>query len=167
MSNSSRRSYTLDITTNTLTVSASFADAMNDPTSAEYELVRKFQHDFRGLRIVRKTHATPKRYKNSDGSITTRNKKNGLTYDRMERFMCALPDATDYLEAFYDVKEKAEKMCLSPYAVVSDWFMKQFPKFRSNPMFYLWEQPKIICFEDIGAKLKPEFKKTEGEQETA
>ena len=37
MSNSSRRSYKLDITTSTLTVSASFADAMNDPTSKEYQ----------------------------------------------------------------------------------------------------------------------------------
>lgn len=83
MSNSSRRSYKLDITTSTLTVSASFADAMNDPTSKEYQLVRQFKHDFPRLQIVRKTHKTPSRYHNKDGSITTRDKRKGLSYERI------------------------------------------------------------------------------------
>ena len=83
----------------TLTLSAAFAAKMNDPKSEEYALVRKFQHDFPNIVIVRKTHATPKRYKNRDGSVTERNKNNGLTYERMERFMSALgDDGLDYLE---------------------------------------------------------------------
>ena len=171
MSNSSRRSYTLDITTSTLTVSASFADAMNDPNSKEYELVRQFKHDFPRLVIVRRTHATPSRYKNSDGSITTRNKRNGLTYERMERFIFAVSekDDTDYLEAFYTVRDVAEVSCASPYAVVSEWFMRQFPKFRSNPLFYIDNKPEIIDFSAVleRAKKKPSATKTEGEQETA
>ena len=108
MKNTSRREYTIDFTERTLTLSASFAAKANDPTSDEYALVCQFQHDFPSFRIVRKTHKTPTRYKNSDGSITERNKHNGLTYERMERFMSALPDGVDYLEAYFDLRGKAE-----------------------------------------------------------
>ena len=169
MSNSSRRGYKLDFATNTLTVSASFADAMNDPNSKEYQLVCQFKHDFPHLRIERKTHATPSRYKNSDGSITKRNQRNGLTYERMERYMSALPNGADYLGAYFELREKAEAMCASPYAVVSAWFMRQFPKFRKNPLFYLNNQPSIIDFADVVemAKKQPSANETEGEQEPA
>ncbi len=159
--------YKFDITAQTLTLSAAFAEAMNDPTSAEYALVCRFQRDFPSLRIVRKTHATPTRYKNSDGSITTRNKHNGLTYERMERFMSALgDDGVDYLEAYFTLREKAEAMCASPYAVVSAWFMKQFPKFRSNPLFYLDSAPAIIDFSAILERSvkKPAIVKVESEE---
>lgn len=153
------KSYKFDIVSQTLTMTAAFAEAASDPTSAEYKLVRKFQRDFPNLRIDRKTHTTPTRYRNNDGSITARNKHNGLTYERMERFIVAMSpkDDTDYLEAFYDVRDKAEKMCASPYSTVSKWFMRQFPKFRTNPLFYIDHQPDIIDFSEVleRAKKKP------------
>lgn len=153
------KSYKFDIVSQTLTMTAAFAEAANDPTSDEYKLVRKFQRDFPNLRIDRKTHTTPTRYRNNDGSITARNKHNGLTYERMERFILAMSpkDDTDYLEAFYDVRDKAEKMCASPYSTVSKWFMRQFPKFRTNPLFYIDHQPDIIDFSEVleRAKKKP------------
>ena len=159
--------YKFDITEKTLTLSAAFVEAMNDPESDEYALVCRFERDFPALRIVRKTHATPTRYKNSDGSITTRNKHNRLTYERMERFMSALgDDGLDYLETYFTLREKAEAMCASPYAVVSAWFMKQFPKFRSNPLFYLDERPAIIDFSAILERSvkKPAIVKVESEE---
>lgn len=164
-----KNGYTLDLVRNTLTLTAAFADALNDPNSDEYKLVRQFQRDFPRLVIVRKSHKTPTRYKNSDGSITRRNKHNGLTYERMENFILAISpkDDTDYLEAFYTVREKAEEMCASPYAVVSAWFMKQFPKFRSDPMFYLDNLPEIIDFSAVLAlteKKSSAIKKDSGEQ---
>lgn len=153
------KSYKFDIVSQTLTMTAAFAEAASDPTSAEYKLMRKFQRDFPNLRIDRKTHTTPTRYRNNDGSITARNKHNGLTYERMERFILAMSpkDDTDYLEAFYDVRDKAEKMCASPYSTVSKWFMRQFPKFRTNPLFYIDHQPDIIDFSEVleRAKKKP------------
>lgn len=169
MKNTSRREYTIDFTAHTLTLSASFAAKANDPTSDEYALVRQFKHDFPSFRIVRKTHKTPTRYKNSDGSITDRNKHNGLTYERMERFMSALPDGVDYLEAYFDLRGKAEAMCASPYAVVSAWFMRQFPKFRSNPLFYLDSAPNIVDFSAIldRAAKKPAVVKAEGDEKSA
>ena len=138
--------YKFDITKQALTISASFDEAMNDPTSEEYQLVRQFKHDFPRLTIVRKTHKTPTRYHNSDGS----------TYERMERFILALSpkDDTDYLEAFYTVRKMAEAMCASPYAVVSEWFMKQFPMYRTNPLFYIDHQPDIIDFSAVLEKAK-------------
>ena len=166
MKNTSRRGYTLDLANLTLTLSAAFADAMNDPNSEEYALVRQFRRDFPRLRIVRKTHATPARYHNKDGSITKRNKHSGLTIERMERFMAALPNGVDYLEAFYDLRDKAEAMCASPYAVVSEWFMRQFPLFRSNPLFYLDSEPEIYDFTAIleRSTKKLSIKRVEGEQ---
>ncbi len=138
--------YKFDITKQTLTISASFAEAMNDPTSKEYQLVRQFQHDFPSIVIVRKTHKSPAKP----------NKHNGLTYERMERFILALSpkDDTDYLEAFYTVRKMAEAMCASPYAVVSEWFMKQFPMYRTNPLFYIDHQPDIIDFSAVLEKAK-------------
>ena len=147
--------YNFDVASLTLTLSAVFADAANDPNSGEYGIVRQIKADFPNVRIVRKTHATPTRYKNSDGSITKRNKHYRLTYERMERFMSALDDAgVDYLEAFYDLRDKAEAMCASPYAVVSEWFAKQFPKYRDDPLFYLGKEANIIDFADILDKAK-------------
>lgn len=153
-----KNSYKLDITKQTLTLSASFAAAMNDPTSEEYKLVRQFQHDFPSIVIVRKTHKSPAKP----------NKHSGLTFERMERFMSALPDGVDYLEAYFDLREKAEAMCASPYAVVSAWFMRQFPKFRTNPLFYIDNAPAIIDFSAVLEKAKkPSVIKVESEQESA
>lgn len=151
-------SYKFDITKQTLTLSASFAAAMNNPESEEYALVRRFKRDFPRIVIVRKTHKSPAKP----------NKHSGLSYERMERFMSALPDGVDYLEAYFDLRDKAEAMCASPYAVVSAWFMRQFPKFRTNPLFYLDNAPEIIDFSAVleKAKKKPS-NAVEGEQETA
>lgn len=162
-----KRAYVFDVVKNTLTLSADFVDAMNDPESDEYKLVRQFQHDFPNLCVVRKTHATPTLYRNSDGSTTARNKHNNLTYERMERFMNALPDGAEYLTAYWELRGKAEDMCASPYAAVSAWFMKQFPQFRSNPLFYLDNKPKVIPYSTIlemaKAKKSPSVVKIEGE----
>lgn len=160
--------YKFDITKQTLTLSAAFAAKANDPSTDEYALVRQFKHDFPRLVIVRNTHKTPARYKNSDGSTTTRNKHSGLSYERMERFMSALPDGVDYLEAYFDLRDKAEAMCASPYAVVSAWFMRQFPKFRTNPLFYLDNSPAIIDFSALLEKAKkPSAVEGQSEQESA
>ena len=156
-----KNSYKFDAVNQTLTLSASFADAMNDPKSDEYALVRQFQSDFPALRIVRKTHKSPAKP----------NKHSGLTYERMERFILALSpkDDTDYLEAFYTVREMAEAMCASPYDAVSKWFMRQFPKFRTNPLSYIDHKPDVIDFSVVleEAKKKPSVIKAESEKETA
>lgn len=152
--------FKFDVSKNTLTLSAAFIEAMNDPESEEYALVNRLTHDFPSLRVVRKTHAKPTRYHNSDGTITAHNKHDRLTYERMERFMNSLPDGAEYLKAYTELREKAEAMCLSPYSAVSAWFMAQFPEYRKNPLFYLDYKPNVIDFSAV-------LKKAKGKDKTA
>ena len=162
-----KNAYVIDFAKQTLTLTAAFVDAANNPENEEYALLCQFQRDFPNLRIVRKKHKTPTRYRNSDGSTTARNKHNNLTYERMERFMNALPDGAEYLTAYCELREKADAMCASPYSAVSDWFMRQFPQFRSNPLFYLDNKPKVIpisaIIEAAKAKKSPSVDAAEGE----
>ena len=152
-----KNAYVIDFAAQTLTLTAAFADAANNPESEEYALLCQVQRDFPNLRIVRKTRKTPTRYHNSDGSITARNKRDGLTYERMERFMNALPNGADYIAAYTELRVKANAMCASPYAAVSGWFMEQFPDYRKAPLNYLRNQPKVIDFSAVleNAKAKP------------
>ena len=155
-----KHAYVIDFAAQTLTLTAAFADAANDPTSDEYALLCQLQRDFPNLHIVRKTRKTPTRYHNSDGTITAHNKHDRLTYERMERFMNSLPDGAEYLKAYTELREKAEAMCLSPYSAVSAWFMAQFPEYRKNPLFYLDYKPNVIDFSAV-------LKKAKGKDKTA
>ncbi len=160
------KNYVFSVVSQTLTMSAAFEKAMIESReSEEYKFYMRLREDFPNLRVVRKTHATPTHYNNSDGTRTARNKHNNLTYERMERFMNALPDGAEYLTAYWELREKANDMCASPYAAVSAWFMKQFPQFRSNPLFYLDNNPKIIPISTVleMAKAKPSVDTAEGQ----
>jgi hypothetical protein len=129
--------YKLDLAHQTLTMTASFVEAANDPESEEYQLVQRLRSDFPNLKVENRTHASPKHYKNSNGTVTTRNQFNKLTYERMEKFMNALDDGQKYLDEYRKLREKAAAMCVAPYAPVARWFMAQFPKYWENPLFYL------------------------------
>ena len=162
------KNYVFSVVSQTLTMSAAFEKAMIESReSEEYKFYMRLREDFPNLRVVRKTHKTPTHYNNSDGTKTARNKHNNLTYERMERFMNALPDGAEYLAAYRELRGKAEDMCASPYAAVSAWFMKQFPQFRSNPLFYLDNKPKVIPYSAVlemaKAKKSPSVVKIEGE----
>ena len=85
-----KKDYKLDLANQTLTITAAFAEAANNPGSKEYRLVRQLQHDFPNLRIEHRTHASPKKYTNSNGRITTHNQYKKLTYGRMEQFMSVI-----------------------------------------------------------------------------
>ena len=162
------KKYSFSVVSQTLTMSAAFEKAMiENRESEENKLYMRLREDFPNLIVKRATHATPTLYRNSDGTKTARNKHNNLTYERMERFMNALPDGAEYIEAYKKNREIAEAMCASPYSAVSAWFMKQFPKFRSNPLFYLDNSPKVIDFSTVLAKAKaketPSVNEAEGE----
>ncbi len=146
------KGYKLDLAHQTLTLTAAFADAANNPGSAEYKLVRQFLHDFPNLEIVNRTRTSPTSYKGKgqDGKRTSYYPTKNLSYERMERFMNALDNSQKYLDEYHKLREKAEAICLSPYAPVAQWFMAQFPKFREEPLFYLDTEklPDVISFSD-------------------
>ncbi len=132
--------FKMDFTSKTLTLTKAFADAATNPASAEYALLTRFQQDFPDLKIVRRTHKTPTRYHNANGEITLRNQFKNLTYENMEGFMNALPESEDkekFFEAYTFLRYGAGLTQASTYAAVRKWFAAQFPKYRTDPIFYL------------------------------
>ncbi len=137
--------YNFDAASMTLTLTAAFAKAANDPSTDEYRLLRKIQNDFPAVKVVMRTHKAPAKYMTESGEVLTHNPGKNLSYPKMEAFMKALPDGGKYMEAYKRLRSVAV-MCDSPYAMVRRWFVAQFPKFRTDPMFYVENDVEVIDF---------------------
>ncbi len=146
-----KKNYTLDIVSKTLTITKDFEEALIDHESAEYKLYTQFMADFPNLQVVRKTHKTPTKYKTKSGEVfRNRNQYKNLTYERMEAFIKVFRDKE--LENDYEtVKLFAEASSKNGYKIVRDWFLAKFPKYRTNPSYYLNNKAEII---EISAFLK-------------
>ena len=55
--------YKVDFTAGTITITADFAKAMNNPNSKEYKTIAKILKDFPEMEIIRKTHKSPTKYR--------------------------------------------------------------------------------------------------------
>lgn len=148
--------YKIDFVTNTLTITAAFDKAIQDVESEEYALYQRIIHDNPSLKVVRRTHKTPTKYNNKSGETTRCNQFKNLTYDRMERFIGGLSNSDEVMEAYNFIKDNASKVSTSPYAVVRKWFVKQFPLYRNNPIFYYHNEVEVIDFASFLAKLQEE-----------
>ena len=139
------KKYTFDVITQTLTITADFYDAMNDPTSAEYNLVLRFRADFPNLTITKKTHKTPTKYTSkSTGEVFKCNQFKNLKYENMEGFINGLSNSEKYMKAYNFLKNCGSLPQTSRYTVVRKWFVAQFPEFRKNPLFYLYNDVDVI-----------------------
>ena len=136
--------FKFDVVSQTLTITAKFNEQMANPMSEEYKLVMQFRADFPNLIIVRKTHKTPSHYTTKSGEKFNCNQFKNLTYDRMEKFISALPQNVEYMSEYTVVKNFATSVKGNGYPLVREWFMTQFPEFRKNPLFYLNNTPQII-----------------------
>jgi hypothetical protein len=136
--------FKFDVVSQTLTISAKFNERMANPMSEEYKLVMQFRADFPNLTIVRKTHKTPSHYTTKSGEKINCNQFKNLTYDRMEKFIAALPQNKEYMREYTVVKNFGTSVNGNGYPIVREWFMAQFPEFRKNPLFYLSNTPQII-----------------------
>ena len=136
--------YKVDFVANTITITAAFAQAMNDPTSAEYKIIAQIRKDFPEMEIIRKTHKTPSKYQTKTGEKFNCNQFKNLTYDRMEKFIKALPKSEGYLREYLFVKDFASAIQHNGYTLVRKWFVAQFPEFRKNPLFYLNHSPALV-----------------------
>ena len=142
--------YKFDVVSQTLTVTANFADKMNDPSSDEYKLVVRFQSDFPNLTIAKRTHKSPSKCTSkATGEKFNCNQFKNLTCDRMEKFIAALPNNEAYKREFEFVRYTASSIQTNGYKQVREWFVAQFPEFRKNPLFYLDNAPEVVD----GAKL--------------
>ena len=143
--------YKIDFVNNTLTMSKSFEDALNNPASEEYKLWKQLRADFPSMTIIRKTRRTSKK---------ARPNKN-LTYKHMEQYMSVFKNA-DELLAQFDAVKRCSLGQSNPYMYVLDWFKKQFPKYKELPDFGN-NAPKVI---DLAAfQKKQEEKKAQNEQQ--
>ncbi len=158
-----KKNYNLDIVTKTLTISRDFANAITDPSSEEYKLYMKLMNDIPNLQVVRKTHKTPVKYKTKSGEVfRNRNQFKNLTYERMEAFIKVFRDKE--LENNYQtIKLFAEASSKNGngYKIVRDWFLETFPKYRTNPAYYLRNGYNIASISAFLNKddNKPELKK--------
>ena len=141
--------YKIDFVNNTLTMSKSFEDALNNPASEEYKLWKQLRADFPGLTIIRKTRRAPKK---------ARPTKN-LTYKHMEQYMGVFKNA-DELRAQFKVVKECSKQQPSPYKFVLNWFKTQFPKYKELPDFGN-NAPKVI---DLAAFQKKQEEKQEQDE---
>ena len=136
--------FVFDVISQTLTITAKFAKMMNDPQSDEYKLVQQFRKDFPNLTIAKKTHKTATHYPTKSGEKFNCNQFKNLTYDRMEKFIKALPKSESYLREYTFVKDFASAIQTNGYTLVRKWFVAQFPEFRKNPLFYLSHSPELV-----------------------
>ena len=136
--------FSFDVVSQTLTITAKFAKMMNDTTSDEYKLVQRFRKDFPNLTIAKKTHKSATSYTTKSGEKFNCNQFKNLTYDRMEKFIAALPKNEGYLREYLFVKNYASAIQHNGYTLVRKWFVAQFPEFRKNPLFYLYNTPELV-----------------------
>ena len=136
--------FVFDVISQTLTITAKFAKMMNDPQSDEYKLVQQFRKDFPNLTIAKKTHKSATHYTTKSGEKFNCNQFKNLTYDRMEKFIKALPKSEGYLREYLFVKDFASAIQHNGYTLVRKWFVAQFPEFRKNPLFYLNHSPALV-----------------------
>lgn len=143
--------YKLDVVSKTLTIGKAFADALANPTEncPEYDLYTRLMRQIPGLTVVRKTHRTPTSYTSSSGEKFSCNQFKNLKYENMEHFMAALPDNEIYFEQYSFLRYSAACVQTNRYALVRDWFIAQFPEFRKNPLFYLYNKPEIVRAADV------------------
>ena len=138
------KGYIVDFVRKTITITAEFEKALRNPEAEEYKVIQQLCADFPGIRIVRRTHRTPSRYVSKQGVVSKCNPYKNLTYEKMERFMDALPNGAEYRKQYDFLKSPAAAIQTNGYSTVREWFIAQFPLYRKNPLFYLTETPKII-----------------------
>ena len=136
--------YKFNPVTKALIVTAAFEKAMNDPTSDEYKLFIQLQHDIPGLKVSRRTHKSPAKYRTKKGETFQCNQFKNLTYRNMEHFIKALPKRDELMKVYNYIRYGAGLVQTSSYTAVRRWFVAQFPDFRENPLSYFNQDFQII-----------------------
>lgn len=146
MKANSKRGYNLNLATRTLTITKAFEDEVNSGEGKEYDLYMKFLREIPGLIVERRTHASPTKYKTKSGEVYHCNQFKNLKYENMEGFINGLPDNAEYLRAYNFLKNCGSLVQTARYTAVRKWFVAQFPNFRKNPLFYLYNKVDVIDF---------------------
>ena len=129
--------YKIDFPAKKIIITQKFEKAMQKPDSDEYALVKQLVADYPFLSVKKQTRRSPASYRDKDVTKTIRHPNKNLTYKHMESFINALPNHEEYMKEYVFIKGIASKLQLQQYALVNQWFVRQFPKFRSAPLFYV------------------------------
>ena len=151
--------YSFNPVAKTLTITAAFAKAMQNFESDEYTLYMKLMADIPNLEVIRKSHASPKKYVNKQGEQFKCNQFKNLKYENMERFMMGLPNGEVYMDEYLFLRNHASDVQTNGYALIRRWFVAQFPDFRKNPMAYITNQPEVIRANEFAGMAENEVEK--------
>ena len=143
------KGYIVDFVRKTITITAEFEKAMRNPEAEAYKTIQKLCADFPNMRIVRRTHRTPARYTSKQGDVSACNPYKNLTYEKMEQFISALPNSTEYRRQYDFLKTYASGIQTNGYSIVRNWFVAQFPLYRKEPLFYLTGEHTILSAADF------------------
>jgi len=153
------KGYTLSLSAKTLTITKAFEDAVSKGEGEAYDLYTKFMREIPGLTVIRKTHATPSKYvSKSTGEKFNCNQFKNLTFDNMKAFIEGLPNSEKFMKSYNFLRYYGGLPQTSRYPAVRKWFVAQFPEFRKNPLFYLYNDVNVI---DFMAILEEEQKRAE------
>ena len=119
-----KNGYKVLCATNTVVMSYKFSAAAAEYGTKEYKIMKGIRRDFPGMAEIVVSGREKK----------TPHPNTRLTYENMEIHINAYENANDLLEVFETVKALS-KVCASPYKYVHDWFVAQFPNYKSTPIF--------------------------------
>ena len=136
--------YTFNPVAKTLVITAAFAKAIQDINSAEYALYTQLMADIPNLEVIRKTHKTPTKYQTKTGEKFNCNQFKNLTFANMKAFIAGLPNSEEIMKSYDFLRDCGVLPQTSHYTVVRKWFIAQFPEFRKNPLFYLYNEVKVV-----------------------
>lgn len=142
--------FKFDAVSKTLTITEGYAKKLNDVESAEFKHYNAMMQAIPGLSVVRKTHKSPSKCTSkSSGEQFKCNQFKNLTYKNMERFMDALPHGSLYRKEYDFLKDYAASIQTNGYKLVRMWFVAQFPHFRKNPLFYVYNTPELVKASEV------------------
>lgn len=145
--------YKFDAASKTLTITAAYAKKLNDTDSDEFRHYNAMMQAIPGLVVVNRSHRSPSKCTSkSTGEKFKCNQFKNLTYPNMERFMDALPHGNVYRKEYDFLKDYASRIQTNGYALVRRWFMAQFPHFRKNPLFYVYNTPTLVKASEVIAE---------------
>ena len=153
------KNFTLSLTTKTLTITKAFEDAVATGKGDEYETYKRLMEDIPDLKVIRKTHASPRKYVHKQGEQFNCNQFKNLKYENMERFMMGLPNGEVYMDEYLFLRNHASDVQTNGYALIRRWFVAQFPDFRKNPMAYITNQPEVIHANEFAGMAENEVEK--------
>ena len=148
--------YTLDVVSKTLTVTEKFNKKLQDPTSEEFALYPTLMATIPGLTVANRTHKSATHYTTKSGEKFNCNQFKNLTYKNMEQFMSALPENEGYFGEYKFLRDNATRIQHNGYALVRRWFVAQFPHFRKNPLFYVYNTPTLVPASQVIAEVVAE-----------